>query len=213
MRQLEAARQTNLRLVLVSILRGVHPTAHIAANVQLADDVIVGAHASIDADGEYVRIGKGVVIGPGCRIGQMGFGFIWDDTHWIQKPHRFGVIIEDDVQIGANTCIDRGSWRPTLIEKGTIIDNLVHIAHNVEIRQKCAIVAQAEISGSVTLQEMAYIGPCASIRERLTVGFKAIVGMGAVVTKDVPSLTVVAGVPARALGPVTEWPPPPPAGK
>lgn len=154
------------------------------------------------------------MIGPGARIGQIGFGYAYDDeAGWMQKPHKHGVHLDENVHVGANTCIDRGSWRNTTIGAGTKIDNLVHIAHNVQIGRRCAIVAGAEISGSCVLEDMVYVGPCASIRERLTIGEGSIVGMGAVVVKDVAPHTIVAGVPAREFGPVTEWPPPPPEGK
>lgn len=191
----------------------IHPTAHIGDDVVVGRNVVVGPHAVLDGDdGEgYVDIGDDCVIGPGCMIGQVGFGYVYDDeAGWMQKPHSFGVRLHRNVQVGANTCIDRGSWRTTVIGTGAIIDNLVHIAHNAKIGGRCAIVAQAEISGSVELGYKVYVGPCASIRERLKIGQGSIVGMGAVVTKDVDPGMIVAGIPARVLRPVDEWPPPPP---
>lgn len=193
----------------------IHPTAYIGPNVTFAsrEEVSVGPYASIEGGPGYeTRIGRDVVIGPGARIGQAGFGYEWTSDGWQFKQHHHGIVIDDDVHIGANTCIDRGSWRETRISRGTRIDNLVHIAHNVYIDQCCCIVAQAEISGSVQLAAQVYVGPGAKIRERLIVGEGSIIGMGSVVVKDVPAGMVVAGVPARVMKAVDEWPPPPPPG-
>lgn len=192
----------------------VHPTAQIGPEVSIGRGTEIGAHVSIEGK---VSIGWNCRIGPGTRIGQPGFGYTWDDgpewRGWHEKKHDWGVVIGDDVHIGANTCIDRGSWRNTVVARGARIDNLVHVAHNAIVGRYSVLVAGSEVSGSCELAEMVYVAPNAAIRERLRVGYRSIVGIGAVVTKDVPAGMVVAGVPARVLGPVTEWPPPPPEGK
>lgn len=188
------------------------PTIHVGPNVHFGEGVVIGPFVSIDANGAPITIGDRCVIGPGVRIGQQGFGYADNGRGWEPKAHPFGVIIEDDVTIGANTCIDRGSWRATHIRAGSKIDNLVHIAHNVIVGRECLIVALAEISGSVELGDRSYVAPSACIRERLSIGAGAVVGLGAVVTKDVPELVTVAGVPARILGPA-DGPPPPPIRK
>jgi UDP-3-O-[3-hydroxymyristoyl] glucosamine N-acyltransferase len=145
-------------------------------------------------------IGPGCIIGPGAVIGSTGFGYERQpDGTWEPKPHEFGVILDEDVHVGANTCIDRGSWRDTRIGRGTRIDNLCHLAHNVRIGRDVCIVAQAMIAGSVEIHDGAWVGPSASIHQRLTVGPRALVGMGAVVLKDVAANTTVAGVPARVI--------------
>ena len=168
----------------------------------------MGPHASLDG---RVIVGERCRIEAGARIGQRGHGYTYGgDLGWVEKAHNFGVVLGDNVYVGANTCIDRGSWRDTRIGNGTKIDNLVHVAHNVQIGVDCMIIAQSEISGSVVLGDRVYLAPGALIRERLTVGSGSIVGMGAVVVKDVDRQVVVAGVPARVVGPVTDWPPPPP---
>lgn len=188
-----------------------HPTAYIDTRARVAASTYVDAGAMILG---RVWIGAGCYVGPGAVIGSMGFGFDWDeDKGWTPKEHEFGVRIRSNVYIGANTCVDRGSWRDTEIGDGTIVDNLVHIAHNVRVGPECCIVAQAEISGSVELERRVYVAPGAKIRERLTVGEGSIVGLGAVVVKDVPAGMVVAGVPARVIKDADEWPPPPPTVK
>lgn len=174
-----------------------HRTASIEGTV--GDGTFVHAFAWI---GPLVTIGRNCVIGPGCAIGQDGFGYTrQNDGAWVRKPQSHGVVIEDDVHIGANTCIDRGSWRDTHIGRGTRIDNLCHIAHNVTIGRDCMIVAQVMLAGSVRLGDGAYVAPCASVRQHITIGSRAFVGLGAVVVKDVAECECVMGVPAESFQP------------
>jgi UDP-3-O-[3-hydroxymyristoyl] glucosamine N-acyltransferase len=154
-----------------------------------------GAHI-----GPNVRLGRNVRVGPGAVIGWDGFGFDKQpDGTWERKPETHGVVIGDDVEIGANACIDRGSYRDTVIGDGTKVDNLVHVAHNVQIGRNCLVIAGAELSGSVIVGDGAWIAPNACVREHLTVGEGAVIGLGAVVVKDVEANTTVAGNPARVL--------------
>jgi UDP-3-O-[3-hydroxymyristoyl] glucosamine N-acyltransferase LpxD len=163
----------------------VHPTAQVHETAWIGPDVTVGAYC---------------IIGPGAVIGSTGFGYVHQpDGTWTEKPHDYGVILDAGVHVGANTCIDRGSWRDTRIGAGTRIDNLVHIAHNVRVGRVVCIVAQAMIAGSVEVHDGAWIGPSSSIHQRLTIGPRALVGMGAVVIRDVAADTTVAGVPARVI--------------
>lgn len=149
--------------------------------------------------GEHVTIGPGCIIGPGAVIGWDGFGYKRHHDHWVRKPQAHGVVIEANVHIGANTCIDRGSHRDTVIGEGTRIDNLVHIAHNVQVGKHCLIIAGAELSGSVELGDWAWVGPNACVREHLTIGDEALIGIGAVVVKDIPAGETWCGNPARPL--------------
>jgi len=159
-----------------------------------------GVHPSTVINHDCVELGKNVRIGPNCSIGFEGFGFGGDgDGIYHRFPHIGKVIIGDNVEIGANTCIDRGALGDTIIEEGTKIDNLVHVAHNVRIGKNCIIVALTCLGGSVTIEDGAYVGIGASIRNQITIGEKAFIGMGAVVVKDVaPGVTVI-GNPAKPM--------------
>lgn len=139
-------------------------------------------------------------IGHASSIGGAGFGFVFEDdqTSW-RVPHLGRVILHDRVEIGSNTCIDRGCLGDTVIGEATKIDNLVHIAHNVKIGKNCHIVAHACIAGSAKIGSGTWVGPHAVIRNGITVGKNCLIGMGAVVTKDVPDGWTVAGVPAKRM--------------
>ena len=145
-----------------------------------------------------VSIGERVKIGAGSRIGFDGFGYEQnEDGSWEKFPHIGGVIIGDDVEIGKNTCIDRGTLGNTVIGRGTKIDNLVHIAHNALIGEDCIIVCLTCIAGGSQIGDNSWIAPGAIIRDGKKVGRNVLVGMGAIVTKDVEDGVVVVGNPAR----------------
>ncbi len=213
---------TNPRLMFMRIFEkfftpkkaeGIHPTAKIgkscviAENVLIKEYVIIGDNVTIGNNSQIyagvyiwdnVRIGKNVTIHAGSIIGADGFAYERNERGELEKfPHIGGVIIGDSVEIGANTCIDRGTMTDTVIGTGTKIDNLVHIAHNVQIGKNCVIVALSLIGGSTKIGDYSWIAPCACIRDGLSIGKKATVGMGAVVTKNVNDNTIVYGVPAK----------------
>lgn len=155
----------------------IHPTAYIAHGV---------------------TIGRNCRIGPGASIGWDGFGWSPDpDGGWQRKPQTHSVVIGDNVDIGANACIDRGSYRDTVIGSGTKIDNLCHIAHNVQIGEDCLIIAQSMIAGSVVIGDRSYIAPATAIREHRTIGDNVFVGLGSVVVTDLETGSSAFGVPAR----------------
>jgi len=149
---------------------------------------------------DNVKIGvEGVIVGVNCTIGTQGFGYVWDKDHWLRFPHIGSVVLEKNVEIGNNTCIDRGSIGNTIIRKGVKIDNLVHIAHNADIGEHSLIVAGAVIGGSVKIGKKCFIGMNASIKNGIIIGDNVTVGAGAVVLKDIPSGETWAGVPAKKL--------------
>jgi len=177
--------------------RGLHPTVVIGRNSTISNSAHVYAFVYI---GDNVKIGNNVTIKSGSVIGSDGFGFVKNQKGVFEKfPHIGGVIIGDNVDIGANTCIDRGTLGDTTIGQGTKIDNLVHIAHNVVIGKNCAIIAQAMIGGSAKIGDGSWIAPTACIRDGIVIGKNVLVGMGAVVTKNVDDDDIVLGVPAKSI--------------
>lgn len=148
----------------------------------------------------HVELGKNVKIGPGCTIGFDGFGYEKNEEGEYEKfPHYGRVIIGDAVEIAANVNIDRGTLGDTVIGSGTKIDSLAHIAHNVQIGKNCIIVCLTCLAGGVKIRDGAWVSPLVGVREGLEVGENAVVGMGAIVIRDVPSNDVVAGVPAKSI--------------
>jgi UDP-3-O-[3-hydroxymyristoyl] glucosamine N-acyltransferase len=157
-------------------------TAVIGPGVQIGRDCAIGAGSSIT----HTLIGDRVIVHPGCRIGQDGFGFTLGPQGHVKVPQIGRVIIQDDVEIGAGTMIDRGGIRDTVIGEGTKIDNLVQIGHNVVIGRHCVIVAQSGLSGSVTLEDFVVLGARVGIIEHITVGEGAQLAARSTVLRDVP---------------------------
>lgn len=174
-----------------------HPAAA-CSGATIGDGTAVRAFVSIEP---HVLVGERCRIDEGARLGTPGFGYSRDEVgRWHEKPQSCGVVIGDDVHIGANSCIDRGSYRDTSIGDRSKIDNLVHVAHNALVGEDVVIVAGAIICGSVVLEDGCYVSAGAIIRDHVTVGAGSLVGMGAVVTKDVPAGVTVLGSPARVVG-------------
>lgn len=146
------------------------------------------------------EIGDNVKIGCNSTIGGYGFGYELDvDGNLLRMPHLGQVVIEENVIIHDNVCIDRGVLGETIIGSGTRIDNLVHISHNVVIGKSCVIIAQAGIGGSCIVGDRTYIGFGAHIKNKVKIGSGVTIGMGAVVLHDVPDGWTVVGNPARKL--------------
>ncbi|MBI4513201.1 MAG: UDP-3-O-(3-hydroxymyristoyl)glucosamine N-acyltransferase [Gemmatimonadetes bacterium] len=190
----------------------VGPYAVIEDDVLLGDRVRVGAHsvvgrgAEIGADTElkpHVTVYPGTVIGARCilhsgaRLGCDGFGYVWDGSAHRKVPQVGRCVIEDDVEIGANTTIDRGSIGETRIGTGTKIDNLVHIAHNVRMGRHCVLAAQVGIAGSVRLGDGVACGGQVGISGHLEVGSGARLAAQSGVIGDVPAGATFGGYPAR----------------
>jgi UDP-3-O-[3-hydroxymyristoyl] glucosamine N-acyltransferase len=199
----------------------VHPTAELSGNVTVDPGAVVGPRATIGAGtliganaviGPDVRIGANCAIGPGssitnatigdrviihpgCHIGQDGFGFIMGAAGHLKVPQVGIVAIENDVEIGAGTTVDRGGIRNTVIGEGTKIDNLVQIAHNVIIGRHCVIAGQSGLSGSVTLGDFVILGARVGIRQHITVGKGARLAARSSVMRDVPPGELWGGFP------------------
>jgi UDP-3-O-[3-hydroxymyristoyl] glucosamine N-acyltransferase len=210
-------------------LRGVvHPEARLEDNVRVEPGAMIGARAEIGRGtiisagtmiGEAVAIGRDCFIGtnvgiqfaligdrvlihPGACIGQDGFGFVLGSRGHAKVPQIGRVIIQDDVEIGANTTIDRGANGDTVIGQGTKIDNQVQIGHNVEIGRHCVIVAQVGVAGSTRLKDFVAVGGQAGFLGHLEVGDGAEIAAAAGVYDDIPPNARWAGRPAK---PIKEW--------
>ena len=168
----------------------------IGPKVTLGDRVSIGANTVL----ANCTIAAGVRIGCNCTIGLPGFGYEKDDSgaYW-RFPHLGGVRIEGNVEIGSNTCIDRGSLGDTVIGEGCKIDNLVHIAHNVVVGKNAVVIANSMLGGSVNIGAGVWVAPSVSIMNQATIGAGATVGLGAVVLKDVAAHQVIVGNPGKVL--------------
>lgn len=145
-----------------------------------------------------VLIGENCNIDPSAAIGRDGFGYEPDENgELIFFPHFGHVVIGNNVDIGAHSCIDRGTINDTVIEDGAKIDNLVHIGHNCIIGKNVSITPGVVLGGSVKIGEGTFIGMNATIKEHLTIGKNCVIGMGAVVLKDVPDNHTAFGNPAK----------------
>lgn len=178
------------------------PNCHIKANavidqgVTLGEDCLIGSNTTLS----HCRLGDRVVIYPGAQIGQRGFGFAIDPTAgFFTVPQLGRVIIGDDVEVGANTTIDRGAGPDTIISNGTRIDNLVQIGHNVDIGQYCVIVAQTGLSGSTKLENFVMMGGQSGSAGHLTIGTGAKIGAQAGVMRNIDPGAEVMGTPSVPL--------------
>ncbi len=159
--------------------------AILQGNNFIYDNVVIGENSKIDA---------------GSVIGSDGFGYNKNENGEYEIfPHVGGVIIGNNVDIGANCVIDKGTLGNTIIGDGTKIDNLVHIAHNVEIGENVMIIGNCSISGSVKIGDNSWIAPQSVILDRVKIGENVLVGIGSVVMKDIPDNSKVAGNPARKI--------------
>ncbi len=206
----------------------VHPTARLEDGVRVEPGAVIGEGAEIGAGtiiganaviGSFVAIGRncaiapnavithalignGVIIHSGAKIGQDGFGYAMGAEGHLKIPQIGRVIIQDDVEIGANTTVDRGSLRDTVIGEGTKIDNLVQIGHNVVMGRHCVIVAQAGISGSVEMGDFVVMGGQSGMVGHAKVGDGAMLAGASNAKGDLPAGGRYGGIPAK---PMAEW--------
>jgi UDP-3-O-[3-hydroxymyristoyl] glucosamine N-acyltransferase len=206
----------------------VHPSARLGAGVRVEPGAVIGREAEIGRDttvaagalvGYRVVVGEGCYIGPGVslthaivgnrvilhagvRIGQDGFGFAMGPQGHLKVPQIGRVLLHDDVEIGANSCIDRGALKDTVIGEGSKIDNLVQIGHNVVIGRHCVIVGQTGISGSTELGDFVVMGGQSGAVGHIKVGSGAQIAGGGHAKDDVPAGARMGGTPAV---PMAEW--------
>jgi UDP-3-O-[3-hydroxymyristoyl] glucosamine N-acyltransferase len=166
----------------------------IEQNVEIGDSSVIGANSTIS----YAIMGKECVIGNNVSIGSPGFGFVFDpeQSKYIDIPHLGVVLIEDGVHIGDGSTVARGSSSNTSIGRGTRIDNLVQIAHNVRIGQNCAIAAQAGIAGSTIIGNFVQVGGQSGFSGHIEIGDGAMIAAQSGVARSVRAKEVVAGTPA-----------------
>lgn len=194
---------------------GIMDTVKIGDNVKLGKNIYIGHYTVIGNNSEIgdntiiknnvsiydnVKIGDNCIINSGVVLGADGFGYERDEKNQIVKiKHIGGILIEDNVEIGSNTCVDRGTLGDTIIRKNVKIDNLCHIAHNVVLNEGAFVIALSMIAGSTIIEKDAWIAPGVMVREGLRIGEGSKVGLGAVVVKNVENNDIVAGVPAKSL--------------
>lgn len=179
----------------------IDPTARIRRGAVIEDGVTIGAHTVVGANAVILsgtRIGRHCEIQSGAVIGDAGFGFERDLEHRpLRMIHLGGVRIGDHVEIGVHACIARGALGDTVVEDYVKVNNLVHIAHNCRVGEGTIIGACADLCGSLAIGRNCWIAPNTSIRQKLRIGDEAIIGIGAVVVKDVAPGTTVYGNPAE----------------
>ena len=171
------------------------PNTVIAFGVELGDDCRVGANVTLS----HCLIGARVVLHPGVRIGQPGFGFAPDAQTPVKVPQLGRVIVGDDVDVGANTTIDRGSGHDTVIGAGTMIDNLVQIGHNVVLGRGCVLAGQVGISGSTKIGDFVMAGGQVGMAGHLKIGSGARIAAKSGVMRDIEAGATVCGSPAVPL--------------
>lgn len=171
----------------------------VAANAAIGGGVCIGRNCVIGAGAtlDHALLGDRVRVHAGCHIGQEGFGYKVGETAGLKAPPRGRVIVQDDVEIGAGTTIDRGGIGDTVVGEGSKIDNLVRVGHNAWIGRHCMVVAQTGISGSATVEDHVVLEARVGLNDNVTIGEGARIGAASVVQDDVPAGAHWTGAPAR----------------
>jgi len=180
---------------LCHIARGaiLYPGVYVAEGSKVGEGTIVHPNVTIR---EKVAIGKNVIIHAGSVIGSDGFGYVFENGKHHKIPQVGGVVVEDNVEIGANVSIDRATMGNTIIGSGTKIDNLVQIAHNVKIGQNCIIVAQTGISGSSVLGNSVILAGQVGVVDHVTLADRVMIGAKSGVSNDIKEAGAYSGIPA-----------------
>ena len=171
--------------------------AHIGEGVVIGEQCTIGPNVVIMHGS---RLGRRVILHGGTVIGADGFGYVWTEGCYLKIPQVGTVIIEDDVELGANVCVDRATFGSTIIKRGTKIDNLVQIAHNDVIGEHVTMSGQVGLAGSVQVGDRVILGGQAGVADHLTIGDDVRVGAQAGVTRSLPAGQIVWSTPARDLG-------------
>jgi UDP-3-O-[3-hydroxymyristoyl] glucosamine N-acyltransferase len=169
------------------------------AGVVIGDDVTIGDDCELFPNvvvRERITIGNRVTIHASSVLGTDGFGYRWDGRQHVKVPQIGTVIVEDDVEIGSCVCIDRAKFATTRIGRGTKIDNLVQIAHNVQVGPYCIIVGQTGVAGSVELGAGVVLGGQTAVRDHIKIGDGAMAAACSAIAEDIEAKTVVSGMPA-----------------
>ena len=191
--------------------QGISPLAHISESAKVSEDVtiypfvFVGDHCVIGRGSvlhphvilyENVSLGERVILHSGTVIGADGFGYVFDGQTQVKIPQTGSVTIGDDVEIGANSCVDRATFGATVLERGVKLDNHVHIGHNCRIGENTVIAGQVGLSGSVEVGKNCIFAGHSGVVDHVKIGDQVTVMMKSAVSKDVPSRSVVSGQPA-----------------
>jgi UDP-3-O-[3-hydroxymyristoyl] glucosamine N-acyltransferase len=177
----------------------IYPHVYVGAEAVIGSDTILYPNVTVR---EKCVVGSRVILHSGAVIGSDGFGFVTVEGKHMKVPHVGIVVIEDDVEIGANTTVDRGTTGSTVVKRGTKIDNLVHLAHNVVVGEDCYLVAQTGIAGSARIGNRVTFAGQSGSAGHLSVGDNCVFAARAAVISDVPAGSFYAGFPAR---PHKEW--------
>lgn len=172
----------------------IHPFAYIGSKAEIGSDCIIHPNVTVYTG---VVLGNRVVVHSNAVLGSDGFGYARDGVGHRKIPQVGTVVVEDDVEIGANAAIDRATMGTTRIGRGTKIDNLVHIAHNVTVGPNCLVVAQAGIAGSTEIGKNVVMGGQAGLVHHIKIGSRTVIGARSGVTKSFPVDSKISGYPAR----------------